>query len=68
MSDPVSVGESLVGMPILDACMLASKHGCLVRVVQRGDNFITVTAECRPNRINVAVNDKDVVVDVLNCG
>jgi hypothetical protein len=55
--------RTLLGMPYANAAMTSAKHGCKSRVVMRNGQHLAVTADFRPDRVDVSV-DHDIVVAV----
>lgn len=51
----------LVGRSMPAARKLANRHGCSVRVVKRNGEWLAVTEDFSPSRINVAVREGTVV-------
>jgi hypothetical protein len=50
--------KKLKGKRLEAARELALRHGCTVRVVRRNGRNLPVTADLKPNRINVAIKGK----------
>jgi hypothetical protein len=53
--------EELVGLELSEAESLAQENGCEVRVVERDGEPLPTTLDLIENRINVAVEDGEVV-------
>ena len=62
-----AAAELLVGLPEADAEAAARDAGWEFRVSRRDGEDLAVTADLRPNRVNVEVTD-EVVTDVLSIG
>jgi hypothetical protein len=50
----------LIGRTLPEAHRVAQRHDCSVRVVKRNGEYLVVTADYLPNRINVGVRHRTV--------
>ena len=53
--------QDLVGLSVTEGTRVAEVHRCLLRVVVRDGRHLGMTADLRPNRANVAVQDDRII-------
>lgn len=67
-----AVGQTLIGLSLLQAQQRAANFAYIVRVVRRNGNELIVTADFNARRINVATivssNGVETVTQFLSCG